>query len=47
MNGIFLLYANGIFNLNSTAGMKFNWFYFEPYVFLGIIAADNMKLLTN
>lgn len=38
--GLFLLYANAIFNLSTTAGMNYSWFYFEPYVFIALAAAD-------
>ena len=47
MNGVFLLYANGIFNLNTTAGMQFDWFFFEPLILISLLAADNMQVLTD
>lgn len=47
MNGLFLLYVNGIYNLNSTAGMKFNWFYIEPFIYLGIIYLDYSRLIQD
>ena len=47
MNGLYLLYVNGIFNLNSTAGMKFNWFYIEPFIYLGIIYLDYNRLIQD
>jgi len=47
MSSSFLLYANGILNFNSTASMRFNWFFFEPFVFLGIIAADNQNVVSD
>jgi len=39
--GLFLLYANAIFNLSTVAGMRYTWFFSEPFLFLGLIAADN------
>lgn len=45
--GLFLLYANAIFNLNSMAGMRYNWLFFEPFLFLGILALDSQMVLTD
>lgn len=45
--GLFLLYANAIFNLSTVAGMRYTWFFSEPFLFLGLIAADNSQLLTD
>ena len=36
MNGLYLTYVTGIFNLNSTGSMKFNYWYYEPFLY-GII----------
>jgi len=47
VNGLFLLYANGIFNLSTTASMRFSWFYFEPFLFISLLAMDNLQLLSN
>jgi len=47
MNGLFLLYVNGIYNLNSTAGLKFNWFYIEPFIYLSIIYLDFTRLIQD
>jgi hypothetical protein len=45
--GLFLLYANAIFNLSTVAGIRYTWFFVEPFLFLGLIAADNTKFLTD
>jgi hypothetical protein len=45
--GLFLLYANAIFNLSTVAGMRYTWFFFEPILFIGLIAADNLRFLTD
>lgn len=45
INGLFMTYVTGIFNLNSTAGMQFNWNFIEPYLYAVIIALDVFKVL--
>lgn len=34
-----------IFNLDSTAGAKFDWLFFEPLVFLAIVYCDHSAFL--
>ena len=41
MNGLFLTYVTGYFNLNSTAGMKFDCLYGWPLLFFGLLAVDS------
>lgn len=45
INGVFMTYVTGIFNLNSTAGMTFNWHFWEPYVYAIIIAMDVLEIV--
>jgi hypothetical protein len=45
--GLFLLYANGIFNLCSMAGMRFSWFFFEPMLFVALTALDGAAMVSN
>ncbi len=45
--GFFLLYANAILNLSTVAGLRYTWFFFEPFLFLGLIAADSSRFLTD
>ena len=40
MNGLYLTYVTGIFNLNSTASMRFNYLFAEPIVYLLIVYLD-------
>ena len=40
MNGLYLTYVTGIFNLNSTASMRYNYLFFEPIVYLVIVYLD-------
>ena len=40
MNGLYLTYVTGIFNLNSTGSMKFNWLYYEPTIYAIILYFD-------
>ncbi len=47
INGIYLLYANGIFNLCTVAGRKYPWFFFEPIVYVGLLCADNHHMLKD
>lgn len=45
INGLFMTYVTGIFNLNSTASMTFNWHFWEPYFYAVIIAFDVFRVL--
>ena len=45
--GMFLTYVTAILNLNSTADMKFNWFFYEPLIFAFIIFIDVTRLLPS
>lgn len=45
--GLFLLYANAIFNLSSTASMQYSWFFFEPFVFIALTAIDGGEVITS
>lgn len=40
MNGLYLTYVTGIFNLNSTGSMKFDWLFFEPVFYIVILYSD-------
>ena len=40
MNGLYLTYVTGIFNLNSTASMTFNYMFVEPIIYSVIIYLD-------
>lgn len=42
LNGLYLTYVTGNFNLNTTAGMTFNWLYFDPWIYLSIVYVDHM-----
>lgn len=41
--GFCLTWVTAIFNLNSTAGAKFNWLFLEPFIYLGLIYCDYNK----
>jgi len=41
LNGLYLTYVTGNFNLNTTAGMPFNWMYLDPWIFFGIVYVDH------
>lgn len=43
--GFYLTYVTAIFNLNSTAGAKYNWLFFEPFVFFAIVYFDSKGVL--
>jgi phosphatidylglycerophosphate synthase len=45
--GLFLLYANGVFNLSTMAGMRFSWFFFEPILFVTLTVVDSAALVSN
>ena len=45
INGLFLTYVTGIFNLNSTAKMTFNWLFFDPWLWAAIVYVDHFKLV--
>lgn len=46
--GMYLTYVTAIMNLNSTASMSFNWFYFEPFAYAAILYVDiNLLLAAN
>lgn len=45
--GMFLTYVTAILNLNSTADMRFNWFFYEPILFAVIIFVDVTRLLPS
>ena len=47
MNGLFLTYVTGYFNLNSTAGMKFDCLYGWPLLFFGLLAVDSYGILDD
>jgi hypothetical protein len=43
--GFYLTWVTAIFNLNSTSGAKFNWLFFEPFVYLVIVYLDYNKTM--
>jgi phosphatidylglycerophosphate synthase len=45
--GLFLLYANAIFNLNTMAGMRFTWLFFEPLLFVVLAAVDGAAWVSD
>ena len=45
MNGNYLLYANAVLNLSTTAGMPFDWFYVEPVAFIALTLMDWRQIL--
>jgi len=45
--GFHLTWVTAIYNLNSTAGAKFNWLFFEPWAFLAIVYLDNTGVLNR
>lgn len=45
--GLHLTRVTAIFNLDSTAGAKFNWVFFEPFAFLAIIYFDHTGVLSR
>ena len=47
MNGLFLTYVTGYFNLNSTASMKFDCLYFWPFFYAGALYIDSIGLLDD
>lgn len=47
VNGLFLTYVTGIFNLNSTAQMKFNYFFLDPILYASLIYVDAQKLVNR
>jgi hypothetical protein len=47
INGLFLLYANGILNLTTVAGIRFSWFFVEPFMFIALLLADNLNILKD
>ena len=47
MNGLFLTYVTGHFNLNSTAGMKFDWFYVWPLIYFTLLALDSFGVFDD
>lgn len=47
INGVFLLYANGILNLCTVAGRRYPWFFFEPIAYIGLLSADNHHLFKD
>jgi len=47
LNGLYLTYVTAIFNLNSTASMRFNWLFYEPLLWAAIIYADHSQLLDS
>lgn len=46
MNGNYLLYANAVLNLSTTAGMAYDWLYAEPILFVALNLLDSWKMLT-
>ena len=40
MNGLYLTYVTAIFNLNSTANMRYNYLFAEPIVYMVIVYLD-------
>jgi hypothetical protein len=43
--GFYLTYVTAILNLNSTADMPFDWFFYEPFVFAGLVYCDANRLI--
>ena len=42
--GFYLTYVTAILNLNSTADMKFDWLFYEPFAFAGIVYLDANRM---
>ena len=40
--GFYLTWVTGIFNLNSTAKMKYNWLFLEPFVYVAMIYCEHI-----
>ena len=47
MNGLYLTYVTGYFNLASTASMKFDYLYFWPFFYMGALYLDSAELLDS
>ena len=45
--GFCLTWITAIFNLDSTAGAKFNWLFLEPFIFLAIVYCDHTQILNR
>ena len=43
--GFYLTYVTAIFNLNSTAGAKYNWIFVEPFAFFVLVYLDSTGVL--
>lgn len=43
--GFCLTWITAIFNLNSTAGAKFNWLFFEPFIYFGLVYCDHSQMI--
>lgn len=44
VNGFYLTWVTAIFNLCSTAGKRFNWIFWEPFVYLAICYWDQTTM---
>ena len=45
--GFVLTYMTALFNLNSTASVKYNWFFVEPFVYLALVYVDSTGLIDS
>ena len=47
MVGLYLTYVTGLFNLNTTAGMTFDWCFIEPFFYILFVLLDSNKLVDD
>jgi hypothetical protein len=47
INGLFLTYVTGIFNLNTTCGMPFKWRFIDPFFYAVIIYLDSQNMIED
>lgn len=47
MIGLYLTYITGIFNLNTTAGMPFDWRFSEPFFYILFVLIDSSRLIDD
>ena len=40
LNGLYLTWITAIFNLCSTSSSKYNWVFFEPFIYLGMVYCE-------
>ena len=47
INGLFLTYVTGVFNLNTTCGMTFRWRFIDPFFYAAIILLDAHSMIED